>query len=65
MKIKASKVQPEARTLILKVIQLQNIQKTSAFGSRRWENASKILTNHYEQLAEMKAPHQDAIIWGE
>ena len=65
MKTKASELTPEVRNKILKVIQLQHIQKTSTFGSSRWEEASKILGGLYESLAELKAPHQDAILWGE
>ena len=59
--INASELDPTTRYKILKAVKLQDIQKTSRFGSDQWEAASKILGPLYAELAEINAPHQDAI----
>ena len=63
--IAASTLNPEIRRDILKVIQLQDIQKSqpNTF-TPEWEAASEILSGLFEKLHNANAPHQDHINWG-
>lgn len=61
--IAASTLTAEVRNDIIKVMRLQDIQKSHPFTTPEWEAASEMLSPLFEKLHNANAPHQDNIDW--